>query len=332
MLAQAERSRKSERIEAIDRIGSIDSIDFVDSIDYSTTIMAHTLVILAAGMGSRYGGLKQTDPVGPCGEFIIDYSAYDAIRAGFDRIVFVIRRDMADDFRNTIGARVGEHATVEYAYQELDCLPQGFSVPADRKKPWGTGHALLVCRELVSGPFAVINADDFYGRTSFETLARFLTATTDDETLSCLVGFPLRITLSPHGAVSRAICTVEEGCLKDIVEHTRIEADGVADSGRLSGDKLVSTNIWGLKASFFEHLDNQFRGFLEEWPGSSDAEFFLPSVIDTLIKSGDMTVNVLESPGPWFGITHPEDRPDLVAALRALINTGDYRSNLWARA
>lgn len=292
--------------------------------------MKPTLVILAAGIGSRYGGLKQMDPVGPSGEFIIDYSAYDAIRAGFDRILFVIRRELADEFKRTIGARVGEHAAVDYAYQELDCLPDGFAVPPARKKPWGTGHALLVCRELVRGPFAVINADDFYGRASFEKLAGFLDDTADDETRSCLVGFPLRVTMSAHGAVSRAVCEVEDGRLRNIVEHTRIEQEDVSASGKLSGDELVSTNIWGLKPSFFGRLNAGFRTFLREWPGLADAEFFLPSAIDTLIKSGEMTVEVLESPGPWYGITHPEDRPDLVAALQSLVEAGEYPPDLWA--
>ena len=292
--------------------------------------MAHSLVILAAGIGSRYGGLKQTDPVGPSGEFVIDYSAYDAIRAGFDRIVFVIRRSMAEDFRNSIGARIGTRADVEYAYQELDCVPKGVLVPADRKKPWGTGHALLVARELVAGPFAVINADDFYGRASFETLAKFLSETADDDARSCLVGFPLRITMSPHGSVSRAVCTVEDGYLRGAVEHTRISEADISGSGRLSGNELVSTNIWGLKLSFLERLDSLFRDFLEESPDLASDEFFLPSAIDTLVKSGDMTVNVLESPGPWFGITHPEDRSDMVAALNGLVEAGDYPGDLWA--
>jgi len=291
--------------------------------------MGHTLVILAAGIGSRYGGLKQMDPVGPSGEFIIDYSAYDAIRAGFDRVVFVIRREFADKFKRTIGARIGKRTTVQYAYQDLDCLPDGFSVPPDRKKPWGTGHALLACREQVPGPFAVINADDFYGRASFGTLACFLNDTAADETRSCLVGFPLRITMSSHGNVSRALCTVEDGSLRNIVEHTSIGQSNVSATGGFSGNELVSTNIWGLKPSFFEHLDGRFRAFLEERADLADAEFFLPSAIDALIKSGDITVDVLESPGPWLGITHPEDRPDLVSALRTLIDSGDYPPNLW---
>ena len=293
--------------------------------------MGNTLVVLAAGIGSRYGGLKQMDPVGPSGEFIIDYSAYDAARAGFDRVVFVIRRDMADDFKSAIGSRVSKRIAVQYAYQELDCLPAGFTVPPDRQKPWGTGHALLVCRELLAGPFAVINADDFYGRQSFEVLNGFLNDTADDGSRCCLVGFPLRITLSQHGAVSRAICTVEDGRLRGVTEHEGVTAEDISDSGTLSGENPVSTNIWGLKPSFFSHLEREFRKFLKQWPGLSDPEFFLPSVIDGLVKSNGITVDVLTSPGPWFGITHREDRPDLVAALQSLVDAGEYPPNLWGK-
>jgi len=294
---------------------------------------APTLVVLAAGIGRRYGGLKQMDPVGPSGESIVDYTVYDAIRAGFEKVVFVIRRDIEEAFRATVGARVEARVSVEYVCQELDMLPNGCSVPAAREKPWGTGHAILVCREAVSGPFAALNADDFYGRESYDALAPFLRETSADPTLYSMVGFLLQNTLSEHGTVARGICnTGPDGCLAGVVERTKIERRGdriVCDGVELSGRDIASMNIWGLKPSIFDHLDREFRTFLAVSGDDPRAEFFMPTVVNKVISAGYAKVQVLETGSPWFGVTYPEDKGKVTAAIGEMIRRGDYPDPLW---
>jgi UTP-glucose-1-phosphate uridylyltransferase len=300
--------------------------------------MHMTLVILAAGIGSRYGGLKQMDPVGPSGEFIVDYSVFDAIRAGFDGIVFVIRREIETAFRTTIGKRIEKHAAVSYVCQETNAVPPGFRVPAARTKPWGTGQAVLTAASAVDGPFGVVNADDFYGRESFAMLARFLERTADDPSAYCMVAFTLRNTLSAHGLVARGICACRpDGKLKAAVERTKIERFGggaryVGDDGEwqaLSGDEPVSMNMWGFKPSLFKHLEREFRAFLELRGADPAAEFYIPAVVTRLIESGEVTTSVLRTPERWFGVTYPQEKAAVAAAVAELIRRGAYRGTLW---
>ena len=283
---------------------------------------------MAAGLGSRYGGLKQLDPVGPSGETIIDYSIYDAIRAGFSKVVFIIRKNLEAPFRETVGARFSARIAVEYVFQELDPTESG------RTKPWGTAHAVLVAAGAIQTPFAVINADDFYGAQSFRVLAQhFHSASTDD----AMVAYPLRNTLSPFGAVSRGICEVDSGgYLRAIVERTRIAADGDharnTDPGglitRLAGDELVSMNIWGFNPFIFPELRDYFARFRDRHANDPNAEAYLPSFVDELITAGRARVRVLETPESWFGITYREDLPRVAARIRALIAAGVYPERL----
>ena len=300
--------------------------------------MNPTLVVLAAGIGSRYGGLKQMDPMGPSGEFIVDYSVYDALRAGFDRVVFVVSRRIEDDFKKVIGARLEKRVAVDYVRQELDALPPGFSVPADRQKPWGTGHAVLVCREAVKAPFAAINADDFYGRQSFQALGDFLRKRRVDEARYAMVGFLLSHTLSEHGHVARGICDVDNGgFLKTVVERTKIEKtpDGARfateDGGwqRLTGGEQVSMNMWGFTPSVFGHLSEKFPKFLAAAAGNPKAEFFMPTVVDQLIQEKKATAEVLRTSDVWFGGTYPQDKPTVVNRVRELEQSGAYPARLW---
>jgi dTDP-glucose pyrophosphorylase len=293
-----------------------------------------TLLVLAAGLGSRYGGLKQIDPVGPNDETIIDYSVYDAIRAGFGKLVFVIRRDIERPFKEIIGTRFEQRVAVEYVYQELDKLPPGFSPPATRKKPWGTGHALLMGADAIDGPFAVINGDDFYGRNSFERLARHLESTVENY---AMVGFVLRNTLSTFGSVARGVCrTSAAGLLENVVELTQIAPDGAAAkytnaSGQvqlLTGNETVSLNMWGFTPSIFPHLRQQLAAFLEQRGGEEKAEFFIPTVVNNLIEAGQARVKVLPTPDTWFGITYREERPRVSENIRQLIARGDYPEKL----
>ncbi len=300
--------------------------------------MGKALVVLAAGIGSRYGGLKQIEAVGPNGAIVIEYSVYDAIRAGFDRVVCVIRRDIEKDFRAIVAARFEKHIPVDYVYQDMTDLPAGFSVPEGRTKPWGTGHAVLACRDVVKTPFGVINADDFYGRRSFAALGDFLGKIPEQGNQYAMVGFALRNTLSEHGHVARGVCDVgADGRLKSVVERTAIEKTGkgarfaTADNvwHTLTGDELVSMNIWGLTPSLFEPLGCEFGVFLKANGGNPKAEFFLPTVVDGLIGAGKASVKVLNTPEHWFGVTYPQDKDVVVAGIRRLVDQGVYPERLW---
>jgi UTP-glucose-1-phosphate uridylyltransferase len=285
--------------------------------------MSLSLVVLAAGMGSRYGGLKQIDPVGPGGETVLDYAVFDALRAGFTRVVFVIRRDFEALFREKIGARYTGRATVDYVFQSLDALPAGFTPPAGREKPWGTGHAVWCAREAVRENFAVINADDFYGADSFRQLAGFLRATPATEAAFAMVGFRLANTLSEHGTVARGVCTADTvGRLQSIVEQTGIAAEEVGPGRKYAGDTLVSMNCWGFTPALFGGLDAQFREFLTARGAELKAEFYLPASVSTMIARREATARVLPTESTWFGVTYREDKPRVEAAIAELVRAG----------
>lgn len=299
-----------------------------------------TLMVLAAGIGSRYGGLKQIDPVGPNGEVILDYSVFDALRAGFNRVVFVIRHDIEAAFRETILSRYEGRVDVALAYQELDMLPEGFPVPEGRVKPWGTAHAVLCGEPAVNGPFAVINADDFYGEDSYRVLARFFAETkpsTPD--LYSLVGFKLRNTLSPHGTVARGVCFADDdGNLKVAEEMTAIEAlpGGLArntypngSTRDLTGDEPVSMNMWGFYPSLYTHLRPEFEAFLQGTAGQPKAEFLIPFAVTNMIRSSVARCRILPTSSTWFGVTYREDKPGVVESIRRLIREGRYPESLW---
>lgn len=295
------------------------------------------LVIMAAGMGSRYDGLKQIDPVGPNDETIMDYSIYDAIRAGFDQLVFVIRRDIADVFKSQVGARYAERIPTSYVYQDMDACLGDFSPPADRSKPWGTGHAVLVCRDVVKQPFIVINADDFYGQHSFSLLANFLNNPKAEDNAYAMAGYILRNTLSEHGHVSRGVCeTDSEGLLENIVERTHIvkTEEGIQyllddKAYPLTGEEPVSMNFWGFRPSIFAHLETLFAEFLQREGDQPKSEFYIPSVVSALIDEGKATARVLRTESSWFGVTYREDKAAAQAGIQALIDQGEYRSQLW---
>ena len=298
--------------------------------------IAPALLVLAAGMGNRYGGLKQIDPVGPGGETIIDYSIYDALRAGFGKVVFVIRKDIEQAFKQAVGVRFEREIAVEYVFQELDRLPQGFSAPAGRTRPWGTLHAVLMASGTIDGPFAVINADDFYGPGGYRMLAHHLQSGTSDYTM---VGFVLRNTLSDFGAVSRGVCRTDDNdFLKGIVELTNIERDGVharnTDStGRittLSGDEVVSMNMWGFTPRVFGQFRDHFEKFLRSSGLGLRAESYLPSTVNELVLAGQAGVKVLRTNDSWAGVTYREDHPRVVETIRDLIDRGDYPDRLWS--
>ena len=295
-----------------------------------------TLVLLAAGMGSRYGGLKQLDALGPHGETLMDYSVYDAVRAGFRKIVFVIRRDIEEEFKRVIGARYESVAEVKYAFQALEDLPDGFRVSEGRVKPWGTGQAVYAARHVVRGPFAVINADDFYGADGFRKLAGALETGEPGE--FCMCGFRLRNTLSENGSVSRGVCELNaDSTLKTVVEHTRIErkdgrilsfgADGA--TVEFSGDEVVSMNMWGFQDSLFGFLESLFSEFLREHGTELKSEFYIPFAADTLIRRGEASVKVLISGDSWFGVTYREDKEFVRKGLESLIRAGAYPEQLF---
>jgi hypothetical protein len=289
-------------------------------------------------MGSRYGGLKQIDPVGPSGEIVIDYSIYDALKVGFEKIVFVIRKDIEKDFRETIGSKYEAKAEVCYAFQSVDDLPQGFDVPEGRAKPWGTGHAVLAAKDQIDEPFAVINADDFYGHKAYELLYGHL-ANLEDENTYAMVGFALRNTLSDFGTVARGICDVDEnGMLKKVVERTSIakvgdhavshEPDG--SELELTGDEWVSMNMWGFAPNMLGYLEDGFGDFLREKINVPKAEYFLPMVVDNLISAGIVKTRVLKSLDPWFGVTYQEDKPHVVSSIQKLVDAGTYPPSLFS--
>ena len=300
------------------------------------TALKPILVVLAAGMGSRYGGLKQIDPVGPGGETLLEYSIFDAVRAGFGEVIFVIRRDIEDAFVAGVGAKYADidGVSVGYAFQELGDLPDGFDLPAGREKPWGTGHATLAARDLIHGPFAVINADDFYGARAFEMLAAQLSAPSDDY---AMVGFQLRDTLSAHGSVTRGVCRTDGDFLQKIVEISSIAPDGDGatypdESGepcRLSGDATVSMNFWGFPETIVPRLEEGLARFLEQNLDDPEVEYLLPDVVDDLIGDGRARVRVLPGGGPWFGVTYKQDREVVVRRIRELIDGGAYPEHLW---
>ncbi|MEN9402431.1 MAG: hypothetical protein RL091_1134 [Verrucomicrobiota bacterium] len=294
------------------------------------------LLVLAAGMGSRYGGLKQIDPVGPAGETVLDYSVYDSLAAGFGKVVFVIRRDFESEFREKVGRRFESRADVRYVFQELDRLPGQRQVPATREKPWGTGHAVWCAAGELAEPFAVVNADDFYGADAFRQLGRFL-ATTDlaaKPTRCCMVGYRLDHTLSEHGAVSRGICSVDKhGHLLAVNEATGIETANVATRGGgdvFGGDETVSMNCWGFTPAVFGPFERQLREFMDRRGAEPKSEFYIPSAVSGLIGAGEAVVSVLPTSGSWFGVTYREDRPSVVASLRALTQAGAYPEKLWS--
>lgn len=303
--------------------------------------MEPTLLVLAAGMGSRFGGLKQIEEVGPNGELILDYSVYDAMQAGFGRVVFVIRRDIEEAFKSTIGQRFESKLDVDYAYQEMDDVPAGYQVPANRSKPWGTGHAVLAARNVVDTPFAVINADDFYGRESYQQLVTFLASETGADTSRsayALAGFPLRNTLSEHGHVSRGVCTCDEnGMLTGIEECTHIEKDGEGALQRnpdgstrcLDGNELVSMNMWAFGPELFQQLDTHFRTFLADHGNSEKSEFYLPAAIDALLQVDLATCRVLATSSHWAGMTYREDIETLKQFLSNAHAKGQYPQKLW---
>jgi len=296
--------------------------------------MKPTLVIMAAGMGSRYGGLKQIDPVGPSGEIVLDYSVFDAVRAGFGKVVFIIRPDIEADFKEAIGNKLEGKLEVEYVFQTLENIPAGFSVPEGRSKPWGTGQAILVAKDVVKEPFAVINADDFYGRETFEVMGHKLAATDVDCTDFSMVGFYIKNTLSANGSVARGYCDVVAGKLARVTEYFGIErgADGVIRhaGGAMKDNDMVSMNTWGFTPKLFGFLERGFAGFLSEKGFEPKSEYLLPEVIDAMIKNGDATVDVLPSNEKWMGVTYPGDKPQVVAGIRALVDAGIYPENLWA--
>jgi len=311
--------------------------------------MKPTLLILAAGMGSRYGGLKQIDPMGPGGETLLDYSVFDALRAGFGRAVFVIRPDFEGAFRERVLARFSGRIETAIAYQTLDMLPPGFPLPPGREKPWGTTHAILCAREQVRGPFAMINADDFYGRDSFAVLGRRLVNLPNDSTDYCMVGFTLANTLSEHGTVARGVCrtdhspTEHKGFLADIQELTNVgrvagghvEGTGTNSTGtnhivRLTGQEPVSMNMWGFTPAIFPQLDTAFREFLTAHGGELKSECYIPMTVGSLVHARQATCEVLPTTSSWFGATYAGDKPLVQASLAALVAAGEYPPSLWA--
>ncbi len=294
-----------------------------------------TLLVLAAGMGSRYGGLKQIEPVGPSGEAIIDYSVFDALRAGFGKLVFVIRKDIEQAFKEFVGARFEKQIPVEYVYQELDKLPAGFKVPEGRTKPWGTTQAVLMTEGVINEPFAMINADDFYGAESYRVLAEHLKSGSEDY---AMVGFVLRNTLSDFGTVARGVCQVgNTGYLTGIVEMTAVARDGNAAKNtdanckvtQLTGDEPVSMNYWGFTPKIFPQLREYFTKFLKENGNDLKKECYIPNTVNDIIVAGQGRVKVLRSNDPWFGVTYREDHPHVVASIQRLVKEGKYPEKLW---
>ncbi len=302
------------------------------------------LVIMAAGMGSRYGGLKQIDPVDEQGHILMDFSIYDAKKAGFEQVVFIIKRENEQDFRLAIGDRISRHMNVSYVYQELDALPDGWSVPKGRIKPFGTGHAILCCKQVIKDPFAVINADDYYGSQAFATLYQFLSTHEDDSKYRyCMVGYILGNTLTDNGHVARGVCKTDgNGYLLEIQERTHIEKRSLGaayteDNGQtwteISTGSLVSMNMWGFNKSILRELEERFPAFLQKGfrENPLKCEYFLPAVVGALLKEDKASVKVLKSTDQWHGVTYKEDRPMVVKAIQNMKKTGKYPVSLWEK-
>jgi len=299
--------------------------------------MKPTLLILAAGMGSRYGGLKQIEPVGPKGETILEYSVYDAIRAGFGKVVFVIRESFAEDFKDRFESKLGDKIKIEYVYQEIGKLPKGFVLPEGREKPWGTGHAILMARDVIHEPFAAINADDFYGAQSYFVIADFLSNSVNKDHYS-MVGYQLNKTLSDFGSVSRGISqTDKNNLLTKITETHKIRQEGNVilcesenkENVEVSGDLTVSMNFWGFHPTVFENIENQFIEFLKTNIEVPKSEFYIPYVVFEMIKTGKAKVEVLKADSPWFGVTYQEDKPFVIEQIQKLTEQGIYPEKLW---
>jgi len=298
--------------------------------------MGPTLLILAAGIGSRYGGMKQMDKIGPSGESIIDYSVFDAIIAGFNKVIFVLNPKIEKDFKAVYEPRLSGKIETAYVLQELNNIPKNVSLNPERVKPWGTNHAVLVAKEVIDTPFAVINADDFYGREAFEVLGNYLSRLKNDETRYAMVGYKLTNTLSENGSVSRGICSTKNDLLTNVVEHTKIykkkghiiyEENG--NENHIDDNSLVSMNFWGFTPKYFKQSETWFTHFIRENAQQLKAEFYIPYVVNKLITQGDADVRVLESHDQWFGVTYQEDKPVTIAKVKELVEAGIYPENLW---
>jgi len=274
-----------------------------------------TLIVMAAGMGSRFGGLKQLEPIGPGGEVILDFSVYDAIKAGFNKVVFIIRKDIEQDFKELVGNRIEKKVKTEYVIQEMENIPEGFSVPDGRTKPWGTAHAVFCCKDVVDTPFAVINADDYYGPGAFKTIYEELISSDN----TCMVGYKLGNTLTENGTVARGVCEVSDGLLKGITEHTAIDKN----SG-VPLDTTVSMNMWGFRPSIFKRIEEDFVLFLENMTNPAKDEFYIPLVVDRSIKVFDEKIVVLDTDEKWYGVTYREDKESVVNAIKKLFAEGLY--------
>ena len=299
--------------------------------------MKPTLFVLAAGMGSRYGGLKQIDGLGPSGETIMDYSVYDALRAGFGKVVFVIRKDFEEAFRKAVISKYADKVPCEVCFQSVDSVPQGCTFNPERTKPWGTNHAVLMAKGLINEPFAVINADDFYGRESFQVLADYLKSVEGTTGKYCMVGYRVANTLSENGSVSRGVCATDEnGYLTDVVERTKIEKVGdkiiYTEDGvdtEISPNSPVSMNMWGFTPEYFEYVEKAFVEFLQARGQELKSEFYIPTLVNDMIRSGEATCKVLDTTSKWFGVTYAEDRPQVVMKINNLVKEGVYPEKLF---
>ena len=300
--------------------------------------MKPTLFILAAGMGSRYGGLKQLDGLGPNGETIMDYSVFDAMRAGFGKVVFVIRKDFEDDFRRVVLSKYADHVPCEVCFQGIDCLPEGFTRNPERTKPWGTNHAVLMAKDIINEPFMVINADDFYGKESFEVMAKFLLDVNGEQGKYCMAGYRVGNTLSEHGTVSRGVCATDKmGFLTDVVERTAIESkdghivfpDENGNEVEIPFDTPVSMNMWGFTPEYFQYTEDAFKEFLTKYGQELKTEFYIPTLVNDLIKAGKATCQVLDTPAKWFGVTYADDRQMVVDKIKALVEADVYPNKLF---
>lgn len=299
--------------------------------------MKPTLLILAAGMGSRFGGLKQVEPVGPNGETILEYSIFDAIRAGFGKVVFVIRESFAEDFKARFESKLSGKIEIEYVYQELNKLPKGFELPEGREKPWGTGHAVLMAKDKINEPFAAINADDFYGAEAYQVMADYLSESIKSEVFS-MVGYQLNNTLSDFGSVSRGICVTDKNNQLSKITEThkiRLEQGTILcesenhETVELTGKETVSMNFWGFHPSVFNRIENQFIDFLRENIQLPKSEFYIPFVVFEMIQKGQVAVDVLKADSPWFGVTYKEDKPFVIEQIEQLTQKGIYPDKLW---